>query len=257
MVKDVVAVKRESDILYQVKENGYQYLMAIEMQTYPDSNMPSRILEYTAMQHRAFKKPVYPVVINLTGSPQQDIYSFECLDLTVVNFSYKLINLSDLPGQKFLRQCPVGLIPLVPLMRHEEPPEEILLKCAKRIEELPVEMQSDLYLGLALFASLRFARELILRYIEVGKMENSTLFDGIRDKWIDQGRRQGIEQGIKNERMTAILEDLKDNLGSYPEDLVRILQSIDDLELLKTLRRYALRVKSTDEFIKAMEDLKR
>ena len=92
-------------------------------------------------------------------------------------------------------------------------------------------------------------------------MENSTLFDGIRDKWVDQGRRQGIEQGIeqgiKNERMTAILEDLKDNLGSYPEDLVRILQSIDDLELLKTLRRYALRVKSTDEFIKAMEDIKR
>ncbi|WP_369691329.1 hypothetical protein [Desulfolucanica intricata] len=41
--------------------------MAIEMQVRPDRKMPLRLLEYTAMQHREFMKPVYPVVVNLTG----------------------------------------------------------------------------------------------------------------------------------------------------------------------------------------------
>ena len=38
-------------------------------------------------------------------------------------------------------------------------------KCADRVEEAPVEWQPDLYLGLALFSSLRFAKELILKII--------------------------------------------------------------------------------------------
>jgi len=52
-----------------------------------------RLLEYTAMQHREFGKPVYPVVINLTGRKRQETtYGFACLDLTVVTFSYRLVN---------------------------------------------------------------------------------------------------------------------------------------------------------------------
>jgi len=161
--KEAVVVKRESDILYQITEDGYEYLMALEIQTHPDVNISRRLLEYTAMQHREFKKPVYPVVVNLTGRPQMDNYSFECLELTVVDFNYRLINLADLSGSSFLQSGPVGLIPLVPLMQHEVPVEEVLTKCIKRIEMVPVEMQSDLYLGLALFSSIRFSRELILR----------------------------------------------------------------------------------------------
>ncbi|WP_243137360.1 hypothetical protein [Desulfofundulus thermobenzoicus] len=58
----------------------------------------------------------------------------------------------------------------------------MLAECARRIEEAPVQWQPDLYLGLALFSSLRFTREIILKIIEVSKMEASPLFDGIREK---------------------------------------------------------------------------
>ncbi|MBE3587269.1 MAG: hypothetical protein IMW93_01695 [Thermoanaerobacteraceae bacterium] len=67
-------------------------------------------------------------------------------------------------------------------MRHHLPDEEVLTECARRIEEAPVQWQPDLYLGLALFSSLRFTREIILKIIEVSKMEVSPLFDGIREK---------------------------------------------------------------------------
>ncbi|SHJ86470.1 hypothetical protein SAMN02745219_03520 [Desulfofundulus thermosubterraneus DSM 16057] len=125
--------------------------------------MPRRLLEYTAMQHREFKKPVYPVVLNLTGRLQEERYSFDCLDLTVVTFNFRTINLADLPGEHLLHHAPVEIIPLVPLMRHEYPAEEILARCVERIAEAPVEWQADLYLGLAVFSSLRFTREVILK----------------------------------------------------------------------------------------------
>ena len=96
--KEAVAVKRESDILFSITEDGYEYLMAIEAQTKVDRQIPLRLLEYTAMQHREFKKPVYPVVLNLTGRPQAESYSFDCLDLAVVSFNYRVINLTELSG---------------------------------------------------------------------------------------------------------------------------------------------------------------
>lgn len=74
MEKEAVAVERESDILLKVMENDYEHLMLLEVQTKAEREMPRRLLEYTAMQHREFKKPVYPVVLNLTGRLQEERY---------------------------------------------------------------------------------------------------------------------------------------------------------------------------------------
>lgn len=247
--KEAVALKRESDTLFSVTENGYEYLMALESQARVDHEMPRRLLEYTAMQHREFKKPVYPVVLNLTGREQEDTYGFDCLDLTVVTFNYRVINLKDLSGQEALKRGPLGIIPLVPLMRHEEPPEEVLKKCSRRIEEAPASRQPDLYLGLAVFSSLRFTREMILKAIEVSKMETSPLFDGIREKWIDQGLQQGLRE--------AILETLEENLGSCSNDLATRLQAVQNQETLKKLFRRAVKAKSLEEFLAALDNVER
>jgi len=139
----------------------------------------------------------------------------------------------------------VGIIPLVSLMQHEEPPEDVLEKCAERVEEAPVEFQPDLYLGLALLAFLRFSREMILKIIEVSKMEASPLFDGIREKWIDQGLRE--------DRIDAILEALEENIGCYPEDLANKLRAIQGMDTLKKLFRRAVKVKSLEEFLDALD----
>ena len=244
--KEAVALKRESDIIFSVTENGYEYLMAIEAQTRVDREMPRRLLEYTALQHREFKKPVYPVVLNLTGRPQEDTYGFDCLGFTVVTFHYRVVNLEDLPRQEALKSGPLGIIPLVPLMRHELPAEAVLAECAKRIQQAPAGLQPDLYLGLAVFSSLRFTREIILKVIEVSKMETSPLFDGIREKWIDQG-------AIKTQ-IEAILEALEETTGRYPGELENRLRAIQDMAALKMLHRRAVKVKSLEEFILALDN---
>jgi len=90
----------------KVTENGYEYLMLLEVQTRVDQEMPRGLLEYTAMQYREFKKPVYPVVLNLMGRLQEERYSFNCLDLTVVTFNFRTINLAELPGAQLLHHAP-------------------------------------------------------------------------------------------------------------------------------------------------------
>ncbi|MBE3588819.1 MAG: hypothetical protein IMW93_09790 [Thermoanaerobacteraceae bacterium] len=198
-------------------------------------------------------------MLNLTGRPQTDTYSFDCLDLTVIAFSYRLINLVDLPGEEVLKHGPVGIIPLVPLMRHQLPDEEVLAECARRIEEAPAEWQPDLYFGLALFSSLRYTREIILKIIEVSKMETSPLFDGIREKWIDQGEQRGLQKGLqqgsREERIKAIMEALEENTGCYPEDLGDRLRVIQDMDILKALFRRAVKAKSLEEFTSALNEI--
>jgi hypothetical protein len=108
----------------------HEYLMLVEFQARPDRKMAGRLLEYTAIHHQRHEKPVYPVVINLTGRGRQsEQYIMDCLELTVVDFNYRLINLEDVTGRDFLYRGPVGLLPLVPLMRQEDPPEAVLEKC--------------------------------------------------------------------------------------------------------------------------------
>ncbi len=116
--KEAVAVQRTSDVLVKVCEDGYEYLMLVEFQARPDVKMARRLLEYTVIHHRRHEKPVYPVVINLTGGGRQDEQCIiKCLDLTVVDFNYRQINLRDVAGRELLYRGPVGLLPLAPLMR--------------------------------------------------------------------------------------------------------------------------------------------
>ncbi|AEG14305.1 hypothetical protein Desku_0697 [Desulfofundulus kuznetsovii DSM 6115] len=266
--KEAVAVKRESDVLLYVSEDGYEYIMLIEVQIRPDREMPLRLLEYTAMQHREYRKPVYPVVLNLTGRPQEDGYGFDCLDLTVVAFSYRVINLAELPGEEVLSYGPVGIVPLVPLMRRQLSDEELIASCARRIKEAPAEWVPDLYVGLALFAHLgKIPDEIILRNIEVIRMEASPLFEGIRQKWINEGIQKGIQEGIqkgiqegiqkgsREARIEAILVVLEENIGRYPSELAVRLRAIKDMEILKMLFRRAVRVKSLEEFLAILNDI--
>ena len=248
--KEAVAVQRTSDALVKVREDGYEYLMLVEFQARPDRKMARRLLEYTTMHHRRHEKPVYPVVINLTGGGRQDErYIFECLDLTVVDFNYRQINLEDVAGRDLLYRGPVGLLPLAPLMRQEEPPEAVLEKCVERIgREVKAEDDRDvLYVALAALSSLRFPKDLILKILGVSKLENLPLFDGIREEWEARGRGEGIVE--------SILEALEENTGQRPAGLKESLSAVKDGELLKKILRRAVKARTLEDFELALKEL--
>jgi len=249
--KEAVAVQRSSDVLYRIHENGYEYIMLVEFQARPDKNMPVRLLEYTAMHHRRHQRPIYPVVINLTGSnwPQDGRYTIECLELTVLEFNYRQLNLQDMPGQDFLYKGPVELLPLAPLMKQEDPPETVLGKCVQRfVEEIESDSDRDvLYVALAALSSLRFSKELILKMLGVIKLENLPLFDGIREEW----KAKYLGEGI----IESILETLEENTGQRPSWIKESLSAVNDRELLKGILRRAVKSKTIKEFELALKEL--
>jgi len=251
--KEAVAVQRTSDALVKIQEDGYEYLMLVEFQARPDRKMAERLLEYTAMHHRRHEKPVYPVVINLTGKGRQaEQYNMDCLELTVVDFNYRMINLEDITGRDFLYQGPVGLLPLVPLMRQDDLPEQVLEKCASRLESevAAQDERATLYVALAALSSLRFSKELILKVLEVSKLENLPLFDGIREQWEAKGEARGEAKG----RLDALFDMFEVKFGKVPYDLRSQLSGLKDPVIIKDTIRKVISAKTIDDFCRLLKN---
>jgi len=88
-------------------------------------------------------------------------------------------------------------------------------------------------------------------------METSPLFDGIREKWINQGEQRGEQRGAIKTQIEAILEVLEETTGRYPSDLENRLRAIQDITTLKTLHRRAVKVKTLDEFLMLLNEVER
>ncbi|MDD4239499.1 MAG: Rpn family recombination-promoting nuclease/putative transposase [Desulfotomaculaceae bacterium] len=257
--KEAVSVQRMSDALFKVHEDGYEYLMLVEFQTRPDREMPLRIMEYTALHHRRYGKPIYPVVVNLTGRGMKERYSFDCLDLTIMDFNYRQVNLREVSGTEYLHRGLIGLIPFVPLMKHNEQPEKVLEKCAQRLEtEVPDEEErSTIYLALGVMASLKFPKHLILKVLEVSKMENSPLFDGIREEWEARGEQRGEQRGelrgILKGRLELLINLIETKFGAVPDDLRAQLIALKETDAIREVVRKAVSSGTIEEFIATLK----
>ena len=62
---------------------------------------------------------------------------------------------------------------------------------------------------------------------------------------------RGLQQGLRE----AILETLEEKLGSCPNDLAARLQAVQDQETLKRLFRRAVKAKSLEEFLAALDNV--
>jgi hypothetical protein len=133
-------------------------------------------------------------------------------------------------------------------MRHSDSPQEVLEVCFKRVEkEVGSEQdRASLFLGLAVISSLKLSKEIILKVIEVSRMENSPLFDGIREEWMSKGEVKGIT--------FAILKTLEKNTGQKPDKFFESrLRSIDNEDTIEKLFYVAIEAKSLEQFMVALE----
>jgi hypothetical protein len=133
-------------------------------------------------------------------------------------------------------------------MRHSDSPQEVLEVCFKRVEkEVGSEQdRASLFLGLAVISSLKLSKEIILKVIEVSRMENSPLFDGIREEWMSKGEVKGI--------IFAILKTLEKNTGKKPDKFFESrLRSIDNEDTIEKLFYVAIEAKSLEQFMVALE----
>ena len=100
----------------------------------------------------------------------------------------------------------------------------------------------------------------IIKYEEGKNMPHITTAEKIgMEKGIQQGVQQGIQQGVQQgmleEAREAVIDNLEMRFDVVPQSIIKIINGIDDISILKSLRRKAVKAISLDEFMKILDSI--
>ena len=77
----------------------------------------------------------------------------------------------------------------------------------------------------------------------------------IADTLREEGMQQGMQQGMLEEAREAVIDNLETRFDVIPQSIIKIINGIDDISILKSLRRKAVKVVSLDEFMKIFDSI--
>jgi hypothetical protein len=143
------------------------------------------------------------------------------LGLSRLEAGWKPVEMWTLPAVEFLAEGDVGVVPWVPLMEFDGPPEDLLGRCAEKIErEAHPRDRADLLAVSQVLAGLRFPDPDLLRLLggQEPMFESPILHKMITDQLQD-----------------AVSEVLKDRFQTVPRDVARLLRETPDIKKLKRL----------------------
>ena len=179
----------------------------------------------------------------------------------IPDFQFLLYDLSsyrdeDIRGMILLR---VGLLVMKHIFSEDLP--EVLVKVMELLAELSDKTRALEYIETIIRYVVNASEALSLgdlkkiikeSYFEKKEGELMTIAEQLRMEGHQKGLQQGLEKGIEKGQLEDALESVFDNLevrfGVTPEDIALKLKSIDDLSVLRQLRKKAIVVKSLDEF---------
>lgn len=160
------------------------------------------------------------------------------LGLSRLEVEWKTVELWTLPAAEFLVQGDVGVMPWVPLMDFSDPPENLLERCAERIErEAHPKDRADLFAVSQVMAELRFPNRELLKLLG--------------------GKEPMIESPILQKMMAetmhkGILALLKDRFGTVPQRVTKPLRVIIDEKKLQALNILAAKCPDLETFRQAL-----
>lgn len=246
-----------ADSFMAAEVDGEEIIVHLEIQTHDSTKipMPYRVAGYAGRGLERFQKEVCSHVIYLhekaglndPGEYKQTRFGYEIL------IRYKVIRLCELEGQPVLDAKLKGVIPFAPLMK---PPagvdgEAWLSRCVAAAEAVPQDAsESADYLGcMGVLSGLKFDWDTIHQFISEATMYESSVVQ----HFFQQGIEQGIEQGARESIIEGILEtlDVRFDAG-VGTTLQPTLESIEELQRLKALRREAFQVQSLEAFAQTL-----
>ena len=244
---------RRPDSLLQVRVGDQDILVHHEFQTTDstDSPMPLRMAGYIGRLIERYGLPVYAHVLYLrpdAGRRDPGYYLQEHPDYPIA-IRYKVIRLSQLPGQAVLDSGSVGLLPFAPLMQPPAGQTEAtwLEQCVASAWDMPLErsVKADVLTGLTLLSSLVYNPQTITATVSKEYLMDLMRESPFAQYLTQQAREEGIEQGIR-ESIQEALELRFEPTAMRP--LADQIAAIDDVPRLKELFRAALQVPSLKAF---------
>ena len=197
-----------ADSFIHAKVRGKEVIVHLELQTHDSTDipMPRRVAGYIGLGIRTFGMPIYSHVIyfhpnaglNDPGGYVQDELGYE------VTIKYKVIRLCEIEGQNILDAKLKGLIPFAPLMK---PPEEMrskdwLRQCVEVAETIPMDVadKPNYLASMAILCNVIFNFDDIREIIPEEILMQSEVVQHFKELGMQEGRQQGIEQGIAGPR---------------------------------------------------------
>ena len=229
-------IRADSVILLESEQQpGQTSLLHLEFQTYPEAKIPFRMLDYWVRIYRINpQKQIRQIVIYLSRSQSELVYQSQ-FQSTNTTHQFEVVRLWEQPFETFLGSP--GLLPFAALSQVEDP-AVALEQVATQIREIDPRSRQSIGASAAILAGLVLEDEsLVQRIIGMELLEQSSVYQSIKQQGIQQGIQQGVQQGIQQstqrERSLA-LRLLNMKLGEIPsslEDRVNELQ-ITQLERL-------------------------
>jgi predicted transposase/invertase (TIGR01784 family) len=210
-------------------------ILHLEFQTRPDPLMAERMLDYWIRLHRRFRRPVQQVVLHLkpTRSPLARI---EHLAIGRTRHHFTSLRLWEQDPAPLLADP--ALLPLAVLARPPAAaPEQLLSQVRQRLQTLAdPDQRRRTTSGCQLLAGLTFSQDVIQRLLAMSILEDSSVYQYIVRKGLEEGRalgrqlghqlglqegleqglQEGLQQGRHQEASTLLLRQLERRCGPLP-----------------------------------------
>ncbi len=212
--RETTSVRTSDFLLRVVQEDGEEFLVLIEFQTYWQRNVPQRLLEYRARHVLREELDAITVVMLLRPSPSAtDHYQDREVD-----YRFRLVKPYELDAAEVLRENRVCLMPLTPLMQGGV---EVAVEAERAIvdSDLAEEVKADMLTNMTLMAGLvsrDLARHLLKRRRDL--MIQSFGYELIKQEGLEEGLKEGLEKGLKEGFKQGFQEGLEEGLARGREE---------------------------------------
>ena len=212
--RESTSVRTSDFLLRVVQEDGEEFLVLIEFQTYWQRNVPQRLLEYRARHVLREELDAITVVMLLRPSPSAtDHYQDREVD-----YRFRLVKPYELDAAEVLRENRVCLMPLTPLMQGGV---DVAVEAERAIvdSDLAEEVKADMLTNMTLMAGLvsrDLARHLLKRRRDL--MIQSFGYELIKQEGLEEGLKEGLEKGLKEGFKQGFQEGLEEGLARGREE---------------------------------------
>ena len=212
-----------------------------------DSVMAERMLEYWIRLHRRFRRPIQQVVLHLkpTASPLTRV---EHLTIGRTRHHFTSLRLWEQDPAPLLADP--ALLPLAVLARPpSKTPEQLLSQVRQRLQTIADPNQRRRTTsGCQLLAGLSFSQDVIQRLLAMSILEDSSVYQYI----VHKGLEQGLVQGRQQEACTLVLRLLERRCGPLQPDERATISSLP-LERLEALVDVVLDFQGTNDLLRWLE----
>lgn len=219
-----------ADSVVLLPEGNTSEILHLEFQTRPDAAIAERMLDYWIRLHRRFHQPIRQAVIHLKPT-RSHLARVEELAIDHTRHRFSSLRLWE--------QDPAPLL---------ADPGLLLRQVQQRLQAIADPDQRRLTgSGCQLLAGLAFPPDVIQRLLAMSILEDSSVYQLIKRKGLEEGRVQGLDQGRRQEALDLLGRQLLRRCGPLNTHQDAAIAALP-LETLEQLGEALLDFNSPEDF---------